>query len=122
MLHSKIINIVTIIISLLLFITPHQGDGWTALHIASWNGWNRLVQLLTASGAEIDQTGPGGVTALLLATQRGHVTVVQTLIAAGTDVTMSGQLRMIIGGSARTAGMALVCFTIVFSLRVSGVG
>jgi ankyrin repeat protein len=76
-----------------------QSEGWSALHVAVWNNWIELIQLLLASGCDLDVTGPGGVTPLVLASQHGHTIAVQLLVGAGCDVTRRAEFRMIVAAS-----------------------
>jgi ankyrin repeat protein len=59
--------------------------GETALHKAADNGWRRIVEMLLASGAEVNAVSHKGHTPLHRAA-RGHKGTLETLLAAGADV------------------------------------
>lgn len=78
-----------------------QVSGWSALHIAAWNGNIDLTQLLLeCERCQVDPPGPGSVTPVFLAAQRRHSCVLQLLVDAGCDVTRRAALRMRGGGVA----------------------
>ena len=53
--------------------------GWTALHIASYNGHLKIVQLLLCQGADISLRNNGGYTALDIASSYGGLEVADCL-------------------------------------------
>jgi len=78
-----------------------QVSGWSALHIAAWNGLADLTRLLLQSRCcDVNLPGPGCVTPVLLAAQQRHSRVIGLLVAAGCDVTGRATLRMRRGGVA----------------------
>jgi ankyrin repeat protein/ppGpp synthetase/RelA/SpoT-type nucleotidyltranferase len=62
--------------------------GWTALHYASQNGHDKVVeQLLVKDGVDVNATDNDGLTALRCASQGGHDKVVeQILVKDGVDM------------------------------------
>ncbi len=67
-------------------IIQARPDGWTALHMAAYNGYAERVAQLLAAGADVNQADEQGMTALHIAAQKGHVKIVAQLLAAGADV------------------------------------
>ena len=64
-----------------------DGDGWTALHHAAYNGYDAVVAALIAEGAAVDlRENNGDETPLYQAAERGHLSVVAALIKAEADV------------------------------------
>lgn len=65
--------------------------GWSALHIAAWNGYSDLCSVLLKSGVDPDLGGGTSetVSALCLASQQGHIEVCRQLIEAGCNVSQS---------------------------------
>jgi len=61
-----------------------QGD--SLIHIACSHGYDEIVDILIANGADINQPINGGKTPLHLASVYGHVYIVETLIAKGADI------------------------------------
>jgi ankyrin repeat protein len=64
----------------------HRG----ALYAASERGYEKVVQMLLAAGADVNAQGGDYGSALQAAAQGGHEKVVQMLIAAGADVNAQG--------------------------------
>jgi ankyrin repeat protein len=56
------------------------------LHIAAYNGYNDLVELLLQYKSDINAIDKNGQTPLHLAAMKGHLDVVKTLVAAGSDI------------------------------------
>ena len=61
-------------------------DGWTALHYAVRNGFERVVQLLIENGADVNAKNNNGATALHYAASKGFEGVVKLLIEKEADV------------------------------------
>jgi len=60
-------------------------DGWTALHMASFNGDAAVVPLLIAAGADVRAKNDDGETPGDLAARRGHPAVAALLRDAVAD-------------------------------------
>ena len=66
---------------------------WSALHLAAWNGYNKLCDvLLTVPSLDVDLPGPGDSTALSLACQQGHLDIIHRLLDAKCDVNRTATL------------------------------
>ena len=63
--------------------------GWSALHYAAIKGHSKIVALLIAKGASVNEHSPDGDTPLILAVRSGDVDTVQALIRAGADPLLS---------------------------------
>lgn len=65
-----------------------ENDGWTPLHVATFNGKTEIVRMLIGAGAKLDILDEDGCTPLHLATRRGIVEIVKILVDAGarTDI------------------------------------
>ena len=61
-------------------------DGRTALHIASWEGYKDVAQLLLIAGADPNAKNKKDETALHLASWKGHEDVAELLLIAGVDL------------------------------------
>ena len=68
-------------------------DGFSALHLAAWQGHRGIVSALLRSGADTDVVDRNGDTALMLAAGNGHVSVVEVLLAAGADVSVHNSVE-----------------------------
>ena len=66
-------------------------EGFTALHMASQEGFDAIAMMLLRKGAAVDATDDDGVTPLMLAASGGHLAAVTTLIAEGADVTLAAK-------------------------------
>ena len=80
-------------ISHLLAVEPksiheYSGDGFTALHVASYFGWHNVVELLLENGADVDKVAMNGsdLTPLQSAVSRQHADVVRVLLEYNPDV------------------------------------
>ena len=62
-------------------------NGRTALHWASRDGHERMVQMLLDAGADVNAGSEKGVSALQWASASGHQGVIQMLLDAGADET-----------------------------------
>lgn len=80
---------------------PH---GSTALHIATRCGYDDIVAVLLANGANVDVADELGETALFRAVEGGHVGIMKTLIDAGADA-----------GATNAAGLSVLHFAACFS-------
>ncbi len=58
-------------------------DGWTSLHLASFDGNEPVVRLLLDRGADVDASTTDGLTPLRIASSEGHKSVVRLLREAG---------------------------------------
>lgn len=67
-------------------INAGAADGSTALHFASHNGFDAVVEALLGSGAVTDAKTRYGVTALSLAAANGDESIVRLLLEAGANV------------------------------------
>ena len=63
-----------------------NGEGYTALHFAAWDGKDDILAYLIDSGATTDLVGEDGFTPLLLAISSGHKTCIEILVNNGADV------------------------------------
>ena len=64
----------------------HNGNQFTALHLASLHGQRRVVQLLLRERAEVDSANAKGETPLHVSSKNGHAQVVCALLASGAAV------------------------------------
>jgi len=69
-------------------IHEYSGDGFTALHVASYFGHAEVVTLLLDQGADVNKVAMNGsgLTALQSAVSRGNDDVVKTLLEFNADV------------------------------------
>ena len=63
-----------------------DGEGYTAVHFAAWDGKDEILAYLLEAGAKADLVGEDGYTALLLAAAGGHLDCVELLVENGADV------------------------------------
>ena len=61
-------------------------DGWTGLHLASWNGHTATVALLLDRGAGIGAQAKEGSTPLHLASLKGHAATVALLLDRDAEI------------------------------------
>ena len=77
----------TVILQLVLdagaYVDDENDDGWTALLLASSNGYASCVKLLLDAGADVNAKDNDGDTALKLAGRQGYDACVKLLKAAG---------------------------------------
>lgn len=68
-------------------VHEYSGDGFTALHIASYFGNLEVVELLLENGADVNKTAMNGseLSALQSAVSRGHKNVVSILLEYGAN-------------------------------------
>ena len=64
-------------------INAHNGNNFTALHLAALHGQRRVVQLLLRERAEVDSANAQGETPLHVSSKNGHAQVVCALLASG---------------------------------------
>jgi ankyrin repeat protein len=70
------------------YMNEEDGDRWTALHVASWNGHADIVELLLDKGADITVRHIGALTALHRAAWNGRLEVIRVLVEKGADVSI----------------------------------
>jgi|GEM_PF-6461478 len=63
-----------------------DGEGYTAVHFAAWDGKDEILAFLLEAGAKADVVGEDGYTPLLLAAASGHLDCVEILVENGADV------------------------------------
>ncbi|KAL8895392.1 MAG: hypothetical protein Q9207_008193 [Kuettlingeria erythrocarpa] len=63
-----------------------RDDAWTALTVASWDGFVENMKLLLRLGVNIEHRAAGGCTPLLLAINAGQNDAVQLLLDRGADI------------------------------------
>ena len=66
-------------------------EGTTALHKASQNGHDKVVEILLINKAEVDYKLPDDATAILLASQQGHLRIAQLLISLNQETVSLNQ-------------------------------
>ncbi len=110
-------------LSALLALEPksvheYSGDGFTALHIASYFGQHDVVSLLLNQGADVDKVAMNGsdLTALQSAVSRLHVDVVKTILDYKPDL----NVKMLGGFTPLMMAAALGSSEIVGVLIVKG--
>ena len=74
-------------------IHAHNGNHFTALHLASLHGQRRVVQLLLRERAEVDSANAEGETPLHVSSKNGHAQVVCALLASGAAVNQADTMR-----------------------------
>ena len=67
-------------------INAADEQGWTALHMAAYEGHKKTTELLCSKGANVNARTVSGWTPLHMAASRGHAFVAQRLLAHGADV------------------------------------
>ena len=67
-------------------LRAHNGNHFTALHLASLHGQRRVVQLLLRERTEVDSANAKGETPLHVSSKNGHAQVVCALLASGAAV------------------------------------
>ncbi len=63
-----------------------NGEEYTALHFAAWDGKDEILSFLIDEGAKVDLVGEDGFTPLLLAAAGGHQECIEILVKNGADV------------------------------------
>ena len=74
-------------------INAHNGNGFTALHLAALHGQRRVVQLLLRERAEVDSANAKGETPLHVSSKNGHAQVVCALLASGAAVDKTDKME-----------------------------
>jgi uncharacterized protein len=100
--------------------TP-QVDGMTALHWATYQGDQEIVDLLVRSGANAKAANRYGVTPLSLACTNGNGTIVELLLKGGADpngILPGGETPLMT--AARTGSLAAVKALLSRGARVDG--
>ena len=67
-------------------LREHNGNHFTALHLAALHGQRRVVQLLLRERAEVDLPNAQGETPLHVSSKKGHAQAVCALLASGASV------------------------------------
>ena len=67
-------------------LREHNGNHFTALHLAALHGQRRVVQLLLRERAEVDSANEKRETPLHVSSKNGHAQVVCALLASGAAV------------------------------------
>ena len=67
-------------------LREHNGDHFTALHLAALHGQRRMVHLLLRERAEVDSRNAQGETPLHVSSKNGHAQAVCSLLASGASV------------------------------------
>ena len=75
-------------------IDTFEGNGWTALHAAAFNGRLEVTELLVSAGAEINVEDNNAKTPLDLAKQRKHLAIVETLSAVNQSDTAEDEVSV----------------------------
>jgi ankyrin repeat protein/WD40 repeat protein len=89
------VDIVTKLCEMGANLDVQDSNGWSALHYAAYFGYDQLVELLVAKGANINNRQDGtnrafdGNTPLMLATNQNNVETVKLLIRLGANVNLS---------------------------------
>ena len=63
-----------------------DGEGYTAVHFAAWDGKDEILTYLLEAGAKADIVGEDGYTPIFLAAAGGHLDCVEILVENGADV------------------------------------
>ena len=68
--------------------------GWSALMLASMQGYQHTADVLIRYGADVNASNKEGLTALMLASQCGYIQIVRLLIEHGANLNVSDQNGM----------------------------
>jgi hypothetical protein len=63
-----------------------DGEGYTAVHFAAWDGKDEILAYLLEAGAKADVVGEDGYTPLLLAVAGNHTACIEQLVESGAAV------------------------------------
>ena len=74
-------------------LCEHNGNNFTALHLAALHGQRRVVQLLLRERAEVDSANAEGETPLHVSSKNGHAQVVCALLASGAAVNQTDKME-----------------------------
>jgi len=72
-------------------LREHNGNNFTALHLAALHGQRRVVQLLLRERAEVDSEDDYGQTPLHVSSKNSHAQAVCALLASGASVNQTDQ-------------------------------
>ena len=72
-------------------LREHNGNYFTAMHLAASHGQRRVVQLLLRERAEVDSANDFGETPLHVSSKNGHAQAVCALLASGASVNQTDQ-------------------------------
>lgn len=97
-------------------VNAKDNNGWTALLIASRNGYTKIVQALLAKGADVNLKANYDLTALMSAAMGGHTEAVKILLESGADA----KIKTYDGGTALKLAEAGLYGDIVKLLRQAG--
>ncbi len=64
-------------------VNTRDGDGYTALMRAAWEGHTETVKVLLEAGADVNAKGNDGWTALMWAEYMGHTSIIEILKKSG---------------------------------------
>ncbi|MBL8390671.1 MAG: ankyrin repeat domain-containing protein [Candidatus Accumulibacter sp.] len=78
-----------------------QGNQWSALHYAVFNGHGKVASDLMARGANINARAPNGATPLMMAAREGRLELARELLEAGANASLQSDW----GDSALTMAM-----------------
>lgn len=81
---QRIVNLVEVGVD--LDASFDEGEGYTAVHFAAWDGKDKILAYLIEVGAKVDLVGEDGYSPLLLAVAGGHHACVELLLENGADV------------------------------------
>jgi len=65
-----------------------QGNQWSALHYAVFNGHGKVARDLMSRGANINARAPNGATPLMMAAREGHLELARDLLEAGANASL----------------------------------
>lgn len=66
--------------------TKEPKFGNSALHLASYEGHKKVVQILLSRGADPNCKADDGITPLIAASRKGHIEIAEMLLVAGAKV------------------------------------
>ncbi|XP_072015376.1 serine/threonine-protein kinase TNNI3K-like [Amphiura filiformis] len=86
-------SVARLLITLGARVTNISRNGFTPLHLASYQGNIEVLDELLSNKADVSQIGYGAVTALHLASLAGHVEVIERLLQHGADIHAQDAVR-----------------------------